>query len=204
MIDFNFIGSEGIIIQFEDIVSLTGYNIANFLKAKGFTEKLKQTSNEDLLKSYFDREEYDIIKWLSKYDITGITDKDFDKSLSAWQPNLLYSYKLFQAAFDNGIKNLGIYSETENKVIKQFIEYYRVPIEYYYSDLKASLRTNTTFYTSNPTNIELCKSFNVPIALVIVDDFMYVKDVVHPKYIQSLNDKNIFVNFTSILGGGFI
>lgn len=204
MIDFNFIGKEGIIIQFEDIVSLTGYNIANYLKAKGFQGKLQQVSNKDLLISYFERDEYDIAKWLEQFGVTGVTPHSFIKSISAWQPNLLYSYKIFQSAYNNGIKNLKIYSDVENDVIREFVKHYQIPIEYCHTDLKASLGVNMTFYTSSQKNIELCKTFGIPIALVIIDDFMYLKDIALPKYIDSLQEKNIFVNFTSVIGAGFI
>ena len=34
MVDFSFIGKEGVIAQYEDIISMIGYNVARYFKSK--------------------------------------------------------------------------------------------------------------------------------------------------------------------------
>ena len=66
MVDFSFIGKDGLIIQYEDIISLIGFNVAQYFHGKGVNDKLDRMSVEDILKSYFNRQTEDIPKWLKE------------------------------------------------------------------------------------------------------------------------------------------
>jgi hypothetical protein len=56
MVDFSFVGKEGIIIQYEDIISMVGFNVIRYLRAKNANEKAMGMSLEDILLSYINRE----------------------------------------------------------------------------------------------------------------------------------------------------
>ena len=64
MVDFSFVGKEGIIIQYEDIVSMIGFNVIRYLRAKNANEEAMRMSVEDILLSYINREKEDPEIWL--------------------------------------------------------------------------------------------------------------------------------------------
>ncbi len=104
MVDFSFVGKEGIIIQYEDIVSMIGFNVIRYLRIKKANEKAMGMSLEDILLSYINREnEYPEIWLKNEFDV-DFRVKDYLNSINAFQPNWLYSYKLFDAAYKNGAK----------------------------------------------------------------------------------------------------
>ena len=101
MLDLTDIGKAGLIIQYEDIISMIGFNVARYFKDKGISEKLDSTPINDVLLSYINREDEACYQWLKKeYDI-DISSEEAEKLNSSFltmQPNLLYSYKVFTAA----------------------------------------------------------------------------------------------------------
>lgn len=206
-IDLSFIGKDGLIIQYEDIVSLVGFNVIRYIRSKNISNEISKMSISDILLSYFNRESEDISKWLSdEFNIENFNISDYNNSINTYSPNLLYSYKVFMNAYQNGIKNLMIYSNEHSSIIEKFIKFYDVPIKYVYGDIINTINDNPncTYITSSPSNINKCLNTGVPFALTIVDDFMYVSPLLVDGSIDSLRDKNIFVQFTSILSGGFI
>ena len=206
MIDMSFIGKDGFIIQYEDIISLWGYNVLLQLRD---TKLIGESDSDSLLLDYFNREienPFDYI--LEKYHINFPIDTVY-KSKKALRPNLLYAFKIPSAAHRNGIKNLLVYSNKESQIIRDYIvnEIPDVPITYVHGDVIPVIKQhpNCTFLTSNTDVIKRLQTESVPpFALTIVDTFMYVAPVVKEEFINSLREKGIFVGFTNILSAGLI
>lgn len=189
---------------------MIGFNIARYFKLKNAFESLTDISLQDLLLKYINREEYDYDKWVS--DIVGgnVSIDSYIDSLNAFQPSWLYAYKVFNAAKANGLsKNLMIHSD---KYIP-FVEKYIMPtfndpnVKYVYGDIIPILNQhpNITYLTSSPTNIKKCLAVEAPFALTIVDQFIYLSDmVVKEKVPDKLKEKGIFVSYTGIFSSGFI
>jgi hypothetical protein len=67
------------------------------------------------------------------------------------------------------------------------------------------LDKNFTFITSNSFNIRKCLELQYPIALTIIDDYMYLADIVTDKaMLDAMRKKDIFVGFMSAASAGFI
>lgn len=206
MVDFSFIGKEGLIIQYEDIVSLIGFNVVKYFRSKNVNDKACKMSVEDILLSYFNRTTEDVSTWLkSEFDI-DLDVKDYLNSVGLLQPNVRYAYKIFDSAYKNGIKNLIIHSNLYSPVIEQFVGAFPFPVKYTHGDIVSVLNNNmnATFITSSPSNIEKCLDVKVPFALTIVDDYMYLADLVTNKFDEKLRKQNVFVLYTSIISAGII
>lgn len=207
MIDFSFIGKEGIIVQYEDIISLIGFNVVRYLKSKNINEEINRMSDEDILLEYFNRKEEDISNWiLNKFGIEFNITEYLDSNI-AFRPNLLYSYRIFDTAYKNGIKNLVIHSEYESKAVKTFINNtFQIPVKYTHGDIIPVLKNskNYTYLTSSTKNITKCLDIHTPIALTIVDEYMYLADIIINKIDDKLRERNVYVCYTGILSAGFI
>ena len=207
MVDISFIGKEGLIIQYEDIVSLIGFNITKYFRMNKVNDIINRMSNEDVLLSYINRETESVSEWLKNTFGIDCNIDDYIESINALQPNMLYSYKIFDSAYKNGVKNLVIHSQNKSNVIKKILETYNLPIEYTYGDIVPVIksRKNYTYMTSLPSNIYKClNEVDTPFALTIVDDFMYTADIVAKKIDDELRKKNIYVCYTSILSAGIV
>ncbi len=206
MVDLGFIGKNGLIIQYEDIISLTGFNIVRYFKSKNVNKKLNDMSVNDILLSYFNRTDYDVSIWLKQEFNIDINIKDYIDSINTFQPNLLYSYKMFKASADNGITKLIVHSDFYSPVIEKFLSTYKIPIEYTYGDIVPVLqsRKNYTYTTSSPVNIKKCLMIDTPFAITIVDDYMYLGDLMNDNTVDELRKKDKYVNFTSVISGGII
>lgn len=207
MIDFSFIGKDGLIIQYEDIVTMIGFNVIRYLKLKG-VEQFAGVSLEDTLVDYINRQEEDPSIWLkNKFNIEFKMEQYLD-SVNALQPILLYSYKVFHAANQEGIKTLILHSNQFSPVIRDFVKSYQnTNIDYTSGDIIPVLEShsNTTFLTSSTMNIKKCLTINHPLALTICDDYGYLADIIEGDVIKKLRKKgNIFVRFTSVISGGMI
>ena len=207
MVDLSFIGKDGLIIQYEDIVSATGFNIMKYLRSKNFDNVSSKMSVEDILLSYINRKSENISVWMR--DMVGIDDfklDDYRDSINTFQPNFLYAFKMFDTAYKNGIRNLILHSDFECDVIRNLLGLFSVPIKYTYGDIVPVLNDNqnVTYITASPKNIERCLHVNVPFALTICDDYMYVSKVIADKTTERLRARNVFVSFTGILSGGLI
>lgn len=208
MVDLSFIGKEGLIVQYDDIISMVGFNVARYLKTKNYdNEKLCEMSIEDILLSYINRPNEDPAIWLKEEFGIDFDIERYKDSAVAWQPNWVYFYKVFKAAYENNIKDLMIYSEKEIPMIQKYIETtFDVPIKYITGDIVQILKEhmNYTFMTSSPTNIRKCLTIDVPIAITIFDDFMYLADIVIENVADQLRENNKFVNFTGLVSSGLI
>lgn len=208
MIDFSLVGKEGLIIQFEDIVSMIGFNIARYLKLKDACDAFKDKSLQDLILDYVNREIEDYDEWLSKIFNINISIDSYIDSVNAFQPSWLYAYKVFKAAADNGINQLYIFSNREIPFIKNHLlpTFNNKSVKYVFGDIVPILNEhpNSTYLTSSPSNIRKCLDVKVPFALTIVDDFMYTASIFEDKLPEQLTDKNIFIRYTGIFNSGFM
>ena len=207
MIDFSFVGKGGMIIQFEDIVSMIGFNIVRYFKLKGM-ESLRDYDLKQMILDYVNREEEDYNKWVSNIVKTEIKLETYIDSVNAFQPSWLYAYKLFFSAYKNGIKNLMIHSNEEIPFINDLLKTFNIPsLKYVYGDIIPILNQNPniTYTASLPSNIRKCMDVKVPFALAIVDDYLYTSNiVVDEKIPERLKEKGIFVAYTGIFSSGFI
>ena len=208
MIDMSFIGKNGFIIQYEDIISLWGYNALLQLKEKNLIDR--ESTTDSLLLDYFNRNEENPFAYIKhKYGICFPIDAMY-KSEKALRPNMLYAFKLLDAAFRNGIKELYIYSNKPSSIIERYMknELPDVPIKFARGDIVPVIKQhpNCTFLTSSVDNIRRIESAKSipPFALTIVDTFMYVSPVVTEEFTKSLREKGVFVGFTGIMSAGLI
>lgn len=206
MLDFSFVGKEGLIIQYEDVISLIGFNVIRYLRAKNANEKAMGMSVEDILLSYINREKESPDIWLK--DEFGVEFKveDYLDSMNTFQPNWLYSYRVFDAAYKNGSKNLKIYSAYDSPVIEKMLPSFQVPVEFVNGDIVPVLEKNknATLITASEQTLKRCLETDVPTAVVVVDDFLHLAPIVIDKIDDKLRGRNKYVSFTSIVSGGFI
>lgn len=206
MIDLSFIGKDGLIIQYEDIISLWGYNVILQLKEKMLVQGM---SDEDILLDYFNREIQDPCEYIKqKYHIVFPIDSMYT-SKKTLRPNMMYAFKILDAAFKNGMKNLQIYSHKKSEVISKYIssQLPDIPIKYVYGDIVPIIEVNpnATFLTSDVHVVnEIAQSKVPPFALTIVDDFMYAAPIVQDEFVNKLRQNGIFVGFTGIISAGLI
>ena len=208
MLDLSDIGKAGLIIQYEDIIGMIGYNVAKYFKGKGISKKLDSTSIQDVLLSYINRKDMDYSIWLiDEYGIT-VNPNDLSTSLLTMQPNLMYSYKVFSKAHEENINSLYIYSNMYSPIIEEATKSYGFDgIKYIHGDIIGFLKThpNYTYLTSDVNNIKKCVDLDSPVCLVVCDDYMYTSDIFTQKIDKSLSDKpNIILRFTGVKSAGII
>lgn len=208
MIDLTFIGKAGLVIEYDDIVSLTGMNIVNYLMEKDKSLKVddRMSSFEDILKSYIDREDKDFSKWIKQLIGLDVKKENFINSYRAFKPNLFYAYKLIPNAYKNGIKDLYIYSQYESDVIREYLKSFDVPVGYVYGDIREVMKdkVNYTYITCDPENVRRCRDIDTPFAVTICDDYMSMAPIVRDHVDEDLRNKGKFVSYTSILNAGGI
>ena len=82
---------------------------------------------------------------------------------------------------------------------------FEVPeLKYIHGDIKdiMSDKPNYTLITSDVNNIRKCLDIKTPFVVTIVDDFMYVSDIVKEKVDEELRRRGKFVFYTGIVSGG--
>lgn len=205
MIDFRILGREALIIEYTDIVSLVGYNIINYLKDNHINnDMIQRMSKEDILLSYVNRLDFDISSWIKDTFDLECNIQDYIDSDIAFKPNNAYAFKMFPAASKENIKNLYIYSETFSPSINKYIKAFNTPdLKYVYGDIIPILNQhpNSTYTTSNPNNIRKCIDVSAPMLLTVVDDFVYVADIVKTNISDKLRGSNKILMYTSISNG---
>lgn len=208
MIDLTFIGKAGLVIEYDDIVSLTGMNIVNYLMEKDNSLKVDDgmSSFEDILESYIDREDKDFSIWIKQLIGLDVHIENFINSYRAFKPNLFYAYKLIPNAYKNGIKDLYIYSQYESDVIREYLKSFEVPVGYVYGDIREVMKdkVNYTYITCDPDNVRRCRDINTPFAVTICDDYMSMLPIVRDHVDEELRKNGKFVSYTSILNAGGI
>lgn len=208
MIDLTFIGKAGLVIEYDDIVSLTGMNIVNYLMEKDKSLKVDDgmSSFEDILASYINRTDKDFSIWIKQLIGLDVKKENFINSYRAFKPNLFYAYKLIPNAYKNGIKDLYIYSQYESDVIKEYLKSFEVPVGYVYGDIREVMKdkVNYTYITCDPENVRRCRDIDTPFAVTICDDYMSMAPIVKDHVDEDLRNKGKFVSYTSILNAGGI
>lgn len=199
-----FIGEEGLIVQYEDIISMTGFNIARHIHNEAINDKLNKMSVQDILLNYINRDHESPVDWL-KNEFNINFNKIYDSQI-ALQPNLLYTYKVFNNAHKEGIKNLYVYSNTYSSIIENVVKSYDIPsLEYVYGDFNNLIKThpNCTFLTSSVKNIKKCIDINIPLALTICDDYLHISNIFSSNVNDVLTSKpNIVLRFTGVISAG--
>ena len=211
MIDLRKIGENGLIIQYEELIAMVGYNVAKSYRGKGISKKLDDSDIKDVLLSYINRSDEDYAVWLkNEYDIE-IPDKNaLLKSFLTMQPNLLYSYRMFTSADSEKIQSLYIYSEDYSPIAEESIKSYGVNnLKYIHQNIGAFLNVhpNMTFITSSTKSIdECCSVVEAPLCLVICDDFMYtMRHMLESGKESSIKEKrNVFLQYTSVISAGVL
>ena len=208
MIDLTFIGKAGLVIEYDDIVSLTGMNIVNYLMEKDKSLKVDagMSSFEDILSSYINRTDKDFSIWIKQLIGLDVKRENFINSYRAFKPNLFYAYKLIPNAYKNGIKDLYIYSQYESDVIREYLKSFEVPVGYVYGDIREVMKdkVNYTYITCDPENVRRCRDIDTPFAVTICDDYMSMLPIVRDHVDEELRNKGKFVSYTSILNAGGI
>lgn len=208
MIDLTFIGKAGLVIEYDDIVSLTGMNIVNYLMEKDKSLKVDagMSSFEDILSSYINRTDKDFSIWIKQLIGLDVKKENFINSYRAFKPNLFYAYKLIPNAYKNGIKDLYIYSQYESDVIREYLKSFDVPVGYVYGDIREVMKdkVNYTYITCDPENVRRCRDIDTPFAVTICDDYMSMAPIVRDHVDEDLRNKGKFVSYTSILNAGGI
>lgn len=206
MIDLSFLGKDGLMIQYEDVVSIIGFNIIRYMiNTNKCTEAMKRMSLEDILLSYLNRETYDINSWIKKEFGLEFDYLQAKESTTMLVPNFVYAYKVMQEARKQKITQLYIYSDIYYPAIEKLLSSFEVKeLKYVHGDLIPILsdKPNITFVTSKPDNIMKCLEVKTPFVLTIVDDFIYTKDIVEKKIDKQLREQGKFVFYTGILNGG--
>ena len=111
MYDFADVGKAGLMIQYEDTISMVGFNIAKQFKSNHLSEKLDSMTVQEVLSSYLNRENEDYTLWLKKEFNIDIDAKAMLESFLSMQPSVLYPYRVFPASHKEHQDNLYIYSD---------------------------------------------------------------------------------------------
>lgn len=206
MVDLTNIGKDSLVFQYEDIISTIGFNIARQFYEKNINERMRGMSLEDVLRMYFDREKEDISEWLKdEFDI-DFSKEQYLLSRKSMAPNLLYARKVIKYAYDDNIRKITIHSNDDSPLVQEAIKSFGIPIKYTHGDIVPVLRENVngTFVTSNTQNIRKCFDVGVPFALTIVDDYMYLADMVKERIENTLIQKGVHTMYTSIISAGIL
>jgi len=205
MVDLTNMGRAGLIIQYEDVISLMGYNIVEYLKDNKINDKFERMSHEDILLSYFNREHYNINAWIKETFDFELNVYELMESRIMLKPNMIYAYKVFQESAKQGVSNLMIYSNHPSDAITSYLPSFNIPCLKHESENIVDIlnhNPNCTFITSNPDSIQLCTEVKAPFVLTIIDEFLYVKDILLTGVDETLRKQNKLVFFTGILSGG--
>lgn len=209
MLDLNDIGSAGLLLQYEDIISMIGFNIAKQFKMNHLSEKLDNMTIQEVLSSYLNRTDEDYSIWLKKEFDIDIDTKTMSASFLSMQPNLLYAYKVFPASHRERNDNLYIYSDAYSPIAEESLQSYGCnEVKYIHTDLAEFIKKhpNITFITSSIKSIDIVRELGVPICLVVCDDYRYTIDHFFTNKLEKeITDKgNIFLRYTSVISAGII
>jgi hypothetical protein len=163
MVTIDEVGKAGLIIQYEDLISMIGFNIAKQFRSNNLSEKLVSMSMQDILASYLNREDEDYSVWLKKEFGIDINPNDMLSSFLSMQPNLLYSYKVFPACHKERQDNLFIYSDKYSKIAEECIDTFGFKgVNYVYGDIDKFIKEhpNSTFLTASTKSINVVKNTN--------------------------------------------
>ena len=210
MLDLSFIGKEGIICSYEEIVAMVGYNVADQYRKN----KIIDVSDQQLISDYINRKEYNFSEYLQKQ---GIPKEDADyisqeevfyESAYALKPTNKFIYKIFDAAKIQSIPYLAIYSRQYSSHIEKYIKgSFPFKVEYVYGDIDPIIKehVNSTIVTSDLNIINKCATIEEPIVLTVCDDFLYLSQMFQNGTEGKIQKKdNVFLGYISCITAGFI
>lgn len=210
MLDLSFIGKEGIICSYEEIVAMVGYNVADQYRKN----KIIDVSDQQLISDYVNRKEYNFSEYLQKQ---GIPKEDADyisqeevfyESAYALKPTNKFIYKIFDAAKIQSIPYLAIYSRQYSSHIEKYIKgSFPFKVEYVYGDIDPIIKehVNSTIVTSDLNIINKCATIEEPIVLTVCDDFLYLSQMFQDGTEGKIQKKdNVFLGYISCMKAGFI
>lgn len=210
MLDLSFIGKEGIICSYEEIVAMVGYNVADQYRKN----KIIDVSDQQLISDYVNRKEYNFSEYLQKQ---GIPKEDADyisqeevfyESAYALKPTNKFIYKIFDAAKIQSIPYLAIYSRQYSSHIEKYIKgSFPFKVEYVYGDIDPIIKehVNSTIVTSDLNIINKCTTIEEPIVLTVCDDFLYLSQMFQDGTEGKIQKKdNVFLGYISCITAGFI
>ena len=210
MLDLSFIGKEGIICSYEEIVAMVGYNVADQYRKN----KIIDVSDQQLISDYINRKEYNFSEYLQKQ---GIPKEDADyisqeevfyESAYALKPTNKFIYKIFDAAKIQSIPYLAIYSRQYSSHIEKYIKgSFPFKVEYVYGDIDPIIKehVNSTIVTSDLNIINKCATIEEPIVLTVCDDFLYLSQMFQDGTEGKIQKKdNVFLGYISCITTGFI
>ena len=210
MLDLSFIGKEGIICSYEEIVAMVGYNVADQYRKN----KIIDVSDQQLISDDINRKEYNFSEYLQKQ---GIPKEDADyisqeevfyESAYALKPTNKFIYKIFDAAKIQSIPYLAIYSRQYSSHIEKYIKgSFPFKVEYVYGDIDPIIKehVNSTIVTSDLNIINKCATIEEPIVLTVCDDFLYLSQMFQNGTEGKIQKKdNVFLGYISCITAGFI
>ena len=210
MLDLSFIGKEGIICSYEEIVAMVGYNVADQYRKN----KIIDVSDQQLISDYVNRKEYNFSEYLQKQ---GIPKEDADyisqeevfyESAYALKPTNKFIYKIFDAAKIQSIPYLAIYSRQYSSHIEKYIKgSFPFKVEYVYGDIDPIIKehVNSTIVTSDLNIINKCATIEEPIVLTVCDDFLYLSQMFQDGTEGKIQKRdNVFLGYISCITAGFI
>lgn len=210
MLDLSFIGKEGIICSYEEVVAMVGYNVADQYRKN----KIIDISDQQLISDYINRKEYNFSEYLQKQ---GIPKEDADyisqeevfyESAYALKPTNKFIYKIFDAAKIQSVPYLAIYSRQYSSHIEKYIKgSFPFKVEYVYGDIDPIIKehVNATIVTSDLNIINKCATIEEPIVLTVCDDFLYLSQMFQDGTEGKIQKKdNVFLGYISCIKAGFI
>lgn len=210
MLDLSFIGKEGIICSYEEVVAMVGYNVADQYRKN----KIIDISDQQLISDYINRKEYNFSEYLQKQ---GIPKEDADyisqeevfyESAYALKPTNKFIYKIFDAAKIQSVPYLAIYSRRYSSHIEKYIKgSFPFKVEYVYGDIDPIIKehVNATIVTSDLNIINKCTTIEEPIVLTVCDDFLYLSQMFQDGTEGKIKKKdNVFLGYISCIKAGFI
>ena len=210
MVDLSFIGKEGIICSYEEIVAMVGYNVADQYRKN----KIIDISDQQLISDYINRKEYNFSEYLQKQ---GIPKEDADyisqeevfyESAYALKPTNKFIYKIFDAAKIQSVPYLAIYSRQYSSHIEKYIKgSFPFKVEYVYGDIDPIIKehVNSTIVTSDLNIINKCATIEEPIVLTVCDDFLYLSQMFQDGTEGKIQKRdNVFLGYISCITAGFI
>lgn len=210
MLDLSFIGKEGIICSYEEVVAMVGYNVADQYRKN----KIIDISDQHLISDYINRKEYNFSEYLQKQ---GIPKEDADyisqeevfyESAYALKPTNKFIYKIFDAAKIQSVPYLAIYSRQYSSHIEKYIKgSFPFKVEYVYGDIDPIIKehVNSTIVTSDLNIINKCATIEEPIVLTVCDDFLYLSQMFQDGTEGKIQKKdNVFLGYISCIKAGFI
>jgi hypothetical protein len=212
MVDLSFIGKEGIICSYEDVVSMVGYNVADQYRRNKIISS--DVSDLQLISNYINRTEYNFSEYLQKL---GINKEDADyisqedvyySSAYALKPTNKFIYKIFEAATVESVPYLALYSRRYSEHIEKYIKgSFPFKVEYVHGDITPIIKehVNSTIVTSDLNIINKCITIEEPIVLTVCDDFLYLAQMFRDGTEGKIHDKdNVFLGYISCIKAGFV